>query len=109
MKKVLIAAAAAAMFSTSAIAATITVEFTPGEGEKQVWKFDQEAGKATGPSGKEYDYTFDEAAQKLCANVEDGELCATFEGGDGKIEVGATATYSATNGSTGSATITAVE
>ncbi|MEM9726609.1 MAG: hypothetical protein AAF909_14265 [Pseudomonadota bacterium] len=109
MQKTLIAAALAAAFAFPAAAAVTTVEFTPSEGEKQTWKFNDQTGKATGPTGKEYDYTFDEEARKLCATLDEGELCATFTGEEQEAAVGATAEYTASNGATGSATILAIE
>ena len=107
MKKLVLTAAFAALLATPAAARVITIEFGVDGGESQVWNFDDAASKATGPDGKVYDYTYDEATRKICATTEEGPLCATFAEA-GETKVGATSAYEATNGNKGTATITAI-
>ncbi len=107
MRKLLIAAAAAAMLAVPAFAASTTVSFAGDDGVTHVWTLGDD-GKATSPAGMVVDYTYDEDTLTLCAQVpEAGEICVTFE--EAGKEVGDTSKYTDTNGLSGIATITAVE
>lgn len=106
MRKVLIAAAIASLAAHPALAAVTIVEFAPENGVKRVWKFDDQTMKATGPSGALYDYTFDARNREICALLPQGALCARFES---DAPIGAKAPYTTSAGTTGTATITAIE
>ncbi|MEL6474071.1 MAG: hypothetical protein AAFQ21_08290 [Pseudomonadota bacterium] len=107
MKKFLMAAATAALIAGAASAATVSVSFANDNGDTQDWTFDNATNTATGPDGVTAPYTWDEAAMTLCADVpEQGELCVVFD--EVAQEVGATSTYTVSNGDTGTATVTAM-
>lgn len=106
MKSVTLAIAALGLAAAPAFAATMTVEFAGDDGETQAWSFDDATSTATGPDGSTTSYTWDEAAKTLCAATEEGDLCATFE--EAGSAVGDSSAYTANNGSSGTATITAI-
>ncbi len=107
MRKLLIAATAAAMLAAPAFAASTTVSFAGEDGVTHVWTMGDD-GKATAPDGTVVDYAYDEETLTLCAQVpETGEVCVTFEE-PGKA-VGDASKYTDTNGLSGIATIMAVE
>jgi len=107
MKKILIAAAMVAGLSAPAFAGSMTVSFAGDDGVTQVWVLGDD-GKATAPDGSIVDYSYDEAALKLCAEVPDtGQVCATFESAGEKV--GDSSKYTTNAGTSGTATITAME
>ena len=111
MKKLIAAAAVAALLATPALAGSTSVEFAGEDGAKQLWKFNSD-GTAEGPDGAMATYTWDEATKKLCATFA-GEtpqtLCATIEEADGDANVGDTSTYTLDDGRKGVSTVVAVE
>ena len=109
MRRLITLAAAAAFLAAPAFAAKVTVEFSNEDGAAS-WVFDQEAGMATAPDGTEGAYTFDPESLKLCGTAPDGmEVCVTFDSVEETPEVGFSTGYTLDDGSTGTATITAVE
>ena len=109
MKKIVLSAAVAALLATPAVARVITVEFKNDKGETNVISFDDATNKATNADGASYDYTYDEAARKLCGTPEGGEICVTFEGEAGEVKAGLSGPYTASNGNKGVATVTEVK
>lgn len=107
MKKLVLATAIMVGLSAPAFAASMTVSFASDDGTTQVWVLGDD-GKATAPDGSIVDYTYDEEAMKLCAEVPDaGQVCATFETAtEGKV--GDSSAYTTSAGTAGTATITAV-
>ena len=109
MKKLMTLAAAAALFAVPAFAAKVTVDFTGDDGTA-TWIFDQESLIATAPDGTEGAYTFDTEALKLCGTDPEGmEVCVAFDSVEETPVVGFSTGYTLDDGSTGTATITAVE
>ena len=106
MKKSILFAAAAALLTAPAFAASMTVSFANDDGTIQVWTLD-DTGKATAGDGTVVDYTYDDEGKVLCAAIPDaGDVCATFD--TAGENVGDTSTYTLSSGGTGTATITAV-
>lgn len=103
MKKTLILAAFT-MAALPAFAATTTVEFAPAEGEKLVAVFSDDM-TVTFNGGAPVAYTMDEAAATVCSSVNGAENCATFETWGN--EVGHVTPYTTSQGSSGTATVTA--
>ena len=106
MRSVFAIAASLAVMSAPAYAAKFTVEFASEAGAIS-YTFDDEAGTFTASDGTSGTYTFDEATNKLCGTSEAGEVCATFD--DVKQEVGFSTNYTASNGSSGTATVKSIE
>jgi hypothetical protein len=112
MPKFFATLAGAVLFTTSAFATVITVEFKPTEGDPVTIAFDSETNMSTivgtdqtGP------YTFDEAANKICGSGPDGQqTCATFEGeASAEPKVGDSGAYSTDTGTAGTATIVSIQ
>lgn len=108
MKKFTLLAAVAAFAAAPAFASKITVEFAADEGDAVTVVFDQESMTATSEEGTA-PYTYDAEAHKICVQAEEGEICADFEGEAEEPTVGYSTGYTATDGETGTATITAIE
>lgn len=111
MKKTLAAICAAALFATPALAASMTIEFAQEGGETQSWTFEptsETGGTYTAPDGSTGDYTWDKGSNTLCGMTAEGELCATFEAANNEPAVGDTSAYTSSDGSSGTATITAL-
>lgn len=109
MRKFIALAAAGALFTAPALAATMTVEFSPEGGEPLTITMADD-GTYTGSDGTTGTYTWDAATQTLCGTSDAGTLCATFEGeATAEPAVGDTRTYTADNGSSGTATVTSIE
>ncbi|MEO0815827.1 MAG: hypothetical protein AAFX86_00840 [Pseudomonadota bacterium] len=109
MRKILALAAAGALFTAPALAATMTVEFSP-EGGEPVSITMADDGTYTDSNGTAGTYTWDAATQTLCGTSDAGTLCATFEGeATDEPAVGDTRAYSADNGSSGTATVTSID
>lgn len=107
MKKFVTAAIAAGLFAAPAFAASITISFASDDGPTQEWTFDQDTSMAT-MGDLSAPYTWDEEAKKLCVDIpEQGEVCGVFD--SVAQAVGETAGYTLTDGTTGTATITAME
>jgi hypothetical protein len=108
MRKFLALAAAGALFTAPALAATLSVEFSPEGGEPMTITMSDD-GTYSASDGSTGTYTWDAATQTLCGTSDAGTLCATFEG-DATAEpaVGDTRTYTADNGSSGTATVTSI-
>ncbi len=105
MKKTFaIAAAAFGLAALPALAATTTVEFAAANGTKTVIVFSDD-GTAVMNGGAPVPYKSDEAAKTVCATVEGVENCATFE--TWGTAVGHTTPYTTSQGSSGTATVTA--
>lgn len=105
MKKFLVSVAAAALCSGSAFAATLTISFASDDGETQVWNFDSSTNTAT-TGDLSVPYTWDAEAKSLCAQLDSGELCATFEKVSETPAVNDTTRYTTSAGGAGTATIT---
>ena len=106
MKKFGTAALAAGLLAAPAFAASITVSFASDDGPTQEWTFDQDTGMAT--MGEiSAPYTWDEDARKLCVDIpEQGEVCGVFD--SVAQAVGESSSYTLTDGTTGTATVTAM-
>jgi hypothetical protein len=103
MKKTLMIAAFA-LGALPAFAATTTVEFSPAEGGALVAVFSDD-GTVSFNGGEPVAYTMDQEKSTICSSVNGAENCATFETwGD---TVGHVTPYTTSQGSSGSATITA--
>ena len=106
MKKFVTAALVAGLLAAPAFAASITVSFASDDGATQEWTFDQDTGTAT-MGDISAPYTWDEEAKKLCVDVpEQGEICGVFD--SVAQAVGETSGYTLTDGTTGTATVTAM-
>ncbi|MEL6661594.1 MAG: hypothetical protein AAFO57_03780 [Pseudomonadota bacterium] len=109
MRKLIALTVAGAALAAPALAATMTVEFTPSEGEAVSITMSDD-GTYTGSDGTAGTYTWDADSQTLCGTSDAGTLCATFEGeASDEPAVGDTRAYTADNGSSGTATVTAIE
>jgi len=109
MRKTLALIAASALFAAPALAATMTIEFSPEGGEPMTITMADD-GTYTGSDGSTGTYTWDAATQTLCGTSDAGTLCATFEGeATAEPAVGDTRTFTADNGSSGTATVTSIE
>lgn len=97
---------AAGLIAAPAFADKMTIEFTPEDGEATTAVFDQAAGTVT-MGDKTTTFTWDEESITLCAAMEDGPLCATFA--EKRSEVGESSSYTTNKGTSGNATITALE
>jgi hypothetical protein len=97
--RLLIALAGLALVASPALAASTTVEFAGSDGQKVVVVFNSD-GTAVVNGGPAAPYTLDQAAKKICTQG----ICVTF------AEMGSTAgfktSYTADNGSAGTATVT---
>lgn len=108
MKKLIIAAVASAFVVAPAFAAKITVSFADDSGATRVVTFDDVEMTAT--EGENVSpYTFDQDAGELCATVDGGDICVTFTELKAKPSVGDTTGFTVNDGSSGTATITAIE
>lgn len=105
MKKIAVLAAIAAFSAAPAFAASVTIKFESAEGAITA-TFDQSTMTYTADDGTSGPYTYDEAAHTICATEQD--LCITFENPDETPTVGSTSSYTANNGSSGTATVTAM-
>ncbi|MFA7264273.1 MAG: hypothetical protein WC068_14745 [Caulobacter sp.] len=103
--RLLIAIAGLALVATPALAASTTVEFARNDGQTTTVVFNTD-GTASANGQPASPYTMDEAAKKICGQVEGQELCVTF--GEMGSTVGFSTTYNDTAGNSGTATITAV-
>lgn len=112
MKKMIALAAAASFLAAPALAASMTIEFKSDSGEGGAWTFEatsEAGGTYTAPDGSTGPYTWDAEAMKLCGTMESGEeMCATFDEVSEEPAVGDTSTYTASDGTTGTATLTAI-
>ena len=111
MKKLVAIAAASAAFVMPALAGTTTISFASEDGTTAVLTFDNLTMTATveGVEGSEHTYTWDDETSTVCGNpTGEGEICATFEGVTGPPAVGNSHAYTSTDGSSGTATVTAV-
>ena len=112
MKKIIALAAAAGFLAAPALAASMTIEFAPTEGDAQTWTFEassETGGTYTAPDGSTGPYTWDAEALKLCGTTEAGEeMCAKFDEANEEPAVGDASGYTASDGTTGTATITAI-
>ena len=113
LKTLALGVASVGLFALPALAATITIEFVPDEGDAATWTLDDETGMATGPDGVTGTYTWDEDTMTLCGEMEGEapeELCTTFEDASASAPaVGETARYTTNTGDSGMATIVAME
>ncbi len=105
MKALITAGLALALTAGAATAQTMTIEFAGDDGATTNWTFDGE-GNATAADGTTGSYTWDEDGKVLCGQMEEGEVCATFE--EAGSAVGDSSAYTLSDGTTGTATITAV-
>lgn len=104
--RLLIAIAGLALMATPALASSTTVEFAnSGTGQTSIVVFNSD-GTASANGGPASAYTVDQAAKKICGQVQGQELCVTF--GEMGSTVGFSTTYTDTAGNAGTATITAV-
>lgn len=104
--RLFIAIAGFALLATPALAASTTVEFAATSGQTTVVVFNGD-GTASVDGAEPGPYTVDQAAKKICGQVQGQELCVTF--GAMGAEVGFTTSFTNTAGASGTATITAVE
>lgn len=104
--RLLVAIAGLALIATPALASSTTVEFAnSGTGQTTTVVFNSD-GTASANGQPASPYTVDEAAKKICGQVQGQELCVTF--GEMGSTVGFSTSYSDTAGNSGTATITAV-
>lgn len=104
--RLLIAIAGLALMATPALAASTTVEFAnSGTGQTTSVVFNSD-GTASANGAAPSPYTVDQAAKKICGEVQGQQLCVTF--GEMGTTVGFTTSYSDNAGNSGTATITAV-
>lgn len=113
MRTYLTALAAVGLFAAPALAQSMTIEFAPDEGEAAVWMFEstsETGGVYTAPDGTTGPYTWDAEAATLCGTMEETgeEVCATFDEVGEEPAVGDTTGYTASDGTSGTATITAM-
>lgn len=112
MKKLIALAIAAAFSAASAHAASQTIEFANSEdGSVQSWTFNSD-GTATGPEGTTATYKWDKEAKTLCAEIAADEpqtLCVTFAEVQEAPEVGFVTDYTTDAGTSGKATLVALE
>ncbi|MEM9668957.1 MAG: hypothetical protein AAF950_08535 [Pseudomonadota bacterium] len=109
MKKLIALTAMFAVTAAPASAAKTTIEFVPDDGPTVVMTFDDETGMATDAEGNSMPFTYDEEAATICGQGPDGELCATFADTSQEPAVGVSSAYTTNIGSSGTATITAIE
>ncbi len=106
MKKLAILAAASALFAAPAFAASITISFEVADGTTTVATFDQASMTATGADGSTSAYTYDEAKSEICVAAQ--EICVVFDTKGEAPSVGMVSGFTASNGDTGTATVTAM-
>lgn len=93
---------AAALLSTAAMAQGVVIKFESASGTVSTWTFNPD-GTMSNDAGMSGTYTWDEEAKTICGEVEENELCATFE--EVSQEPGATTGYTTTTGDSGTATL----
>ncbi|MEO0882043.1 MAG: hypothetical protein AAFY34_04875 [Pseudomonadota bacterium] len=109
MKKLIAVSAVLAFAAAPAFATKTTIEFVPDDGPTVVMTFDDETNMATDGDGNTIPYTYDEASATICGQSPDGEICATFADTGTEPAVGVSSAYTTNTGTTGTATITAIE
>ena len=110
MKKFIALSTATALLAMPAIAGSLTMTYTEEGGTPTAVVYDSTTNTATiEGSDVSFDYTWDAEANKVCglAIPEIGDLCVTFEGDAKTPEVGAEISYTADNGTSGTAVVTA--
>ncbi len=104
MKKLVLTVIFSSVLSAPVLAETMTVEFAPASGDKVTAVLDT-TSHTININGTTSAFTWDEAANTLCAPGPDGEICVAF---DGQVdEIGSTTTYTRNDGITGVATLLA--
>lgn len=109
--KTFITLAAVATLALPAAASTLTITYTDNGGASTAVTYDSETLMATiDGTDTSFAYTWDEGGSKLCGkDIPDvGDLCVTFEGEGAPPTVGAEYPYTADNGTSGTAAITAM-
>ncbi|MEM6900837.1 MAG: hypothetical protein AAF583_13840 [Pseudomonadota bacterium] len=109
MKKLIAVSTMLAFAAAPAFATKTTIEFVPDEGPTITMTFDDETGMATDAAGNSIPFTYDEAAATICGQSPDGEICATFADTETDPAVGVSSAYTTNTGTSGTATITAIE
>ena len=95
------------LYGAPALAKDITVEFKRDSGEVFVAVFDDETRMVT-MGEQTMPYTYDPEKREICASPPEGEkMCVVFAEG-GEPVVGMKSAYTASNGNTGTATVTAI-
>lgn len=107
MRKMIALTAAVAALAAPAFAASMTLEFASAEGEALVMTLNDD-GTYTLPDGTTGAYTWDEATSTLCGDLGEENVCATIEGASEEPAVGDSASYTATNGNSGTVTVMAI-
>ena len=100
MKKFAIAALTAALVSAAAHAAV--VKFEQADGTTSTWTFNAD-GTTSSDTGLSGTYTWDEASLTICGQIEEQELCATFD--EMVDEAGEQTGYTTNTGVSGTATL----
>lgn len=112
MRRLTILAAGSLALALPALAQSMTIEFTPDNGEPPAsWTFtstDETSGIYTAPDGSTGPFTWDAETATLCGKVEGDDMCATFDEATEEPAVGDTSTYTTSDGETGVAEITAM-
>ena len=104
MKRLMVSAAFVSLLAAPAFAASTTVVFTTTDGAVTTVVFNDDGTAES--NGETTKYTLDEEAKTVCSTTAEGELCATFD--ELGEEVGFETNYTATNGESGTAKITAI-
>lgn len=97
--------AALAALALPALAGTTTVEFVPASGADKVVAVFSSEGTVSFNGGEAVPYTMDQDAKTICSTMGDAENCATFE--TWGEEVGHSTPYTTSQGSSGTANVTA--
>lgn len=105
MKKLAFAAIAAAMFAAPAIAGEAVLKFDNADGTSHTVTLDKEAGTVIA-GDKNSTFTWDEGTNTLCTDKGGENVCVTFEAV--LHEAGATSTFTATDGATGTVTLVSI-
>lgn len=88
-----------------ALAATTTVEFVPASGADKVVAVFSDDGTVSFNGGPAVAYTMDQDTRTICSMMGEAENCATFE--TWGEDVGHSTPYSTSQGSAGTANVTA--
>ncbi len=92
-------------FALPAMAATTTVEFVPASGADKVVAVFSDDGTVSFNGGPAVAYTMDQDTRTICSMMGEAENCATFE--TWGEEVGHSTPYTTSQGSSGTANVTA--
>lgn len=108
MKRLIAIIGATVLLTAPALAATMTLSFATDDGETTVWTLNN-ADNTASNGEVTLPFTWDAEAKTLCAQAEEGEICATMDTANDAPAVGDTSTYTTNTGVTGTVTIIAIE